>query len=114
MCRKFRAQILTFELNVPLLQGSQVVLHTQAINVPASITRLRAIIDKTGKQGAKPRWMAFLSLSLSLSVCVCVCIPWCMTGSGVEAEAELVCLYVHGGGDDDDVQGHSSEHSRRR
>lgn len=43
---RFRAQIITFDLKVPIVQGTEAVLHIQNINVPATISKLFSLLDR--------------------------------------------------------------------
>jgi len=56
LVRTFKAQIITFrDLEMPILKGTQVVLHGQSMNEPATITRLYAILDKQTNEETKKR-----------------------------------------------------------
>lgn len=50
VARRFEARILTLELPVPLLRGSQVVVHVHAAKEAAVVSKLESVLDpKTGK-----------------------------------------------------------------
>ena len=52
--RKFRAQIITFTLDVPIMKGHRVSFFTQNVNEPARILNLVGILDKsTGEMSQK-------------------------------------------------------------
>ncbi|RKO93266.1 translation elongation factor EF1A/initiation factor IF2gamma, partial [Blyttiomyces helicus] len=42
----FRAQIVTFDIHIPLTIGVPVILHHQSLTEPATITKLTAILNK--------------------------------------------------------------------
>lgn len=54
---RFVAQISTFgTLVIPFIRGSQVQLHIQHLEVPANVSKLVGLLDRSGKvQKAKPR-----------------------------------------------------------
>eukprot|EP01080_Neovahlkampfia_damariscottae_P002151 gene2151-2017_t len=43
---KFRAHIFTFDLDIPILPGTDCVLHYQNLNVPVTVTKLYSTLDK--------------------------------------------------------------------
>ncbi|KAG2377339.1 hypothetical protein C9374_009250 [Naegleria lovaniensis] len=43
---RFRARIVTFDMKIPILKGSHVVLHLHNIDVPAVITTLECILNR--------------------------------------------------------------------
>jgi elongation factor 1 alpha-like protein len=43
---KFRARVITFDLDIPILPGTECVLHYQNLNVPVTITKLYTLLDK--------------------------------------------------------------------
>lgn len=43
----FEAQIVVFDVRVPLTLGYQVVLHLGSLNEPASLTKLVEVLDKS-------------------------------------------------------------------
>ena len=54
---KFRAQVLTLHaLQVPLVKGQRLTLHTQSVEVPVTVTKLMYTMDRKGQCTAiKPR-----------------------------------------------------------
>ncbi|KAK0568076.1 hypothetical protein OC861_002320 [Tilletia horrida] len=60
ICSTFIAQVLVFEPTYPLVAGSQVELFHHSANVPATLTELISITDKTTGQATKrkPRVLA--------------------------------------------------------
>eukprot|EP01094_Clydonella_sp_ATCC50884_P011114 TRINITY_DN20910_c0_g1_i1.p1 TRINITY_DN20910_c0_g1~~TRINITY_DN20910_c0_g1_i1.p1 ORF type:complete len:456 (+),score=167.15 TRINITY_DN20910_c0_g1_i1:32-1369(+) len=74
---RFHAQIITFDMRVPLALGHSVVLHTQAVNEPANITRMMALLDRaTGEpRKKKPRCIpsrstALVEITVARPVCL--------------------------------------------
>jgi elongation factor 1 alpha-like protein len=53
--KRFKAQILTFALEVPLMRGQRLLLHTQNLNEPARLVALHGIMEKGEIKKAKPR-----------------------------------------------------------
>ncbi|RHZ72463.1 hypothetical protein Glove_242g84 [Diversispora epigaea] len=43
----FQAQILTFDIKIPITRGFPVILHRQSLNEPAVIIKLESIIDRS-------------------------------------------------------------------
>lgn len=52
---KFTAQILVFDVSMPIITGTQVELFHHSVNVPAAITRLLAINEKGQVVKTNPR-----------------------------------------------------------
>lgn len=48
-CKKFRAIIVVFEIDFPIIRGTEVILHVQNVNVPGHISKLNHILDKKQK-----------------------------------------------------------------
>lgn len=46
LAKKFEARIATFEMDIPITKGAQVVLHIHNINVPAVVSRLKCTLNK--------------------------------------------------------------------
>jgi len=69
--QRFRAKIRTFKDVKPILKGAHVLLHSQIMNVSASITKLLAILDhKSGKiTEKKPRGIVNNSSALVEITC---------------------------------------------
>ena len=44
--KRFEARIVTFEMDVPITKGSQVVLHTHNVNFPAVISKLKYTLNR--------------------------------------------------------------------
>jgi len=54
VARKFRAQIITFALEVPIMKGHRVSFFSQNVNEPARVSSLIGLVDKaTGEVGKK-------------------------------------------------------------
>jgi len=77
ICSKFKSQILTFSLTIPILRGSQVMLHIQNLNQPATITKILHTLDKrTGEISIKkpkclgPQSTAVVVIQLERPVCL--------------------------------------------
>jgi translation elongation factor EF-1alpha len=60
----FEAQIVVFDIKIPITSGFPVILHHQSLNEPASIVKLVATIDKaTGEIIKKnPRYVHILTV----------------------------------------------------
>ncbi|KAL1915350.1 uncharacterized protein VTP21DRAFT_6808 [Calcarisporiella thermophila] len=50
---KFIAQVVVFDVKVPITKGFPVLLHQQSMNEPATISRLISILDKTSGEVIK-------------------------------------------------------------
>jgi elongation factor 1 alpha-like protein len=58
LTKKFKAQILTFSLDIPLMRGHRVMLHYQNMNEPARLVQLLGILDKNAEiKTKKPRFV---------------------------------------------------------
>ena len=75
--RKFRAQIVVFQPQRPLLKGDEMILHMHSVSVQCRLSRLRSIIDKkTGEVSqAKPRMLpakctAIVDIRLERPLCM--------------------------------------------
>lgn len=55
MVTSFLAQILTFDIAIPLTIGYQAVMYWQSVNEPVTLTRLLCTIDKTSGEIGKKR-----------------------------------------------------------
>lgn len=53
--KRFKAQILTFSLEMPLMRGQRLLLHTQNLNEPARLVVLHGIMEKGEITRPKPR-----------------------------------------------------------
>ncbi len=75
--RHFKAQIVTFDLNVPLTMGVPIVLHAQGYNEPGYISSLECTLNKSTGQIIKkhPRALtknmtAMIEIKMSRPVCL--------------------------------------------
>jgi len=73
---RFRARLVTFDIKIPLLKGSQVVLHLHNIDVPAVVTKLISSLNKQQEVIAKkPRCVpkhsnAIVEITTEYPICV--------------------------------------------
>jgi len=52
---RFEAQIITLDLKVPLLKGSQLVLYTQSLAVPCTVRKLVSLLKKSTGEVSKKK-----------------------------------------------------------
>ncbi|KAF7731825.1 HBS1-like protein [Apophysomyces ossiformis] len=60
----FTAQIVVFDIKVPITSGFPVILHHQSLNEPASIVQLLSVLDKSTGEVIKknPRYLAEMTI----------------------------------------------------
>lgn len=46
LAKKFEARIATFEMDIPITKGAQVVIHVHNINLPAIVSRIKCTLNK--------------------------------------------------------------------
>lgn len=73
--KRFKAQILTFSLEMPLMRGQRLLLHTQNLNEPARLVQLHGIMEKGNITKAKPRAIgekqtALVEIATDHNICV--------------------------------------------
>ena len=47
--QRFKAQIVIFDIKVPMIPGYTVIFHQQALNAPATLKTLLAVVKSTGE-----------------------------------------------------------------
>uniref|UniRef100_G3PAI4 HBS1-like protein n=1 Tax=Gasterosteus aculeatus aculeatus TaxID=481459 RepID=G3PAI4_GASAC len=61
VCTRFRAQILLFNIEVPITQGFPVLLHYHTVSEPATIRKLVSVLHKSSGEVLKKKPKTFLT-----------------------------------------------------
>ena len=91
-----RAQILVFEISVPIIQGTSVMFHHLQTIQPGTITKLISLLDKTTQavSKAKPRTITSNSLAcVEIELMDPVCVK---LAKAVEAQIVLNSIQPRG------------------
>jgi translation elongation factor EF-1alpha len=73
--KKIKAQIVTFQLQKPLMKGSLIEFHFHSLNIAAFLTQLEALMEKNEVKKKKPRCLldhqtAIVEILLDKPTCI--------------------------------------------